>query len=641
MATAALVLVVMIIVISGILAILAFFYQLHLRPSPSPPILPPTPLGPPPPSPGPPPDCDKWCDGTSTCASHIGWEIQQGLSCEEAIAKVKNDPDKQCLSHSSCQACTASSCPSPPAQSGQEGFRFAPLNFATNRNYFTEGHYGCRIAWIDSNDVPVASFSINGESSQPWVKQGSINVWKGGKKDTKQTPSWVKYSYTNVSLPFGPVTISVGPYTYNTVVPHWGEDSGSDVLFFGDININDGPPGLMGASRVMQTVIGRNTNVAAACFPGDIFYKDAWQDFVECWKTLSNTGGKKITEYMVFGVEGNHDYDINGNLTVSGAWTPVFFANDGLSSFDEGLQNYRQGDPVPLKNSIGVFVLGKTCFILADNKYRGSEIAGAHDWKNFDATLGSIVDTVCVCTHWNGINLGAVSDTSEVLKALAGFFPSRKVRGNTNHVHCNGLQDANIKQTGGNGYHSDCASASLSCVNNSACCPSLYSKGSFSETGYGPGQVCAGISNLLEGGPSTVTAVHEPEIVSKLSVAFDSDAHMNPHILSPEEMIRYYPPMVLNDDYIIGGRSVMPPLTEEELTTLAGSLPDRLQKEFVEEYTTRYNIKNGYPACSALPLTMPGHEGFNCWTTEKDSPLSTFIDLGEVLPRGIIGSSPM
>ena len=520
---------------------------------------------------------------------------------------------------------------------GQEGFRFVPLNFATNRSYFTAGHYGCRVAWIDSQSAPEGAFSVDGQSFS-WQEQGSLDVWKGGKVNSKQTSSSVKYSYANLSLPFGPATVAVGPHTYSVLVPRWGDDAGSDVLFFGDINLNeDGRYGLRDAARVMQTVVGRNLATAAACFPGDIFYQDRWQDFVDKWKSLSETGGKKITEYMVFGVQGNHDYDIEGQRPVSGAWVPVFFASDGLSSFDQGLQGYQQGARVPLKNSIGVFVIGRTCFILADNYYSGAEIAGAYDWTSFDAGLGSSVDSVLVTTHWNGRNCGAASETDEVLQALAGFFPSRRVRGNTNHVHCNGMQTSNIRQTGGNGYASDCAAVKPSCVGNAGCCPSLYSQGIFGETGYGPGQVCAGISSLF-GDVGADVGVHEPALRARLRAAFDAKTHLNAHLLTPEETIRYYPPAVLNDDYILEGRAVMSPLLWSDLQSLGEKLPEDQRGAFAEAYAQTYRIRDGYPQCSALPATMPGKVGFDCWA-EGVSPPRLIAELGGFGPSDVVGSS--
>ena len=545
---------------------------------------------------------------------------------------------RECASTGACGACTESVCsPTPAPTAGQEGFRFVPLNFATNRSYFTAGHYGCRIAWIDAQSAPASSFRV-GDDEYSWQKQGSLDVWKGGKAGSAQTSSWVQYSYSNLSLPFGPATVSVGNHTYNLLVPRWGDDAESDVLFFGDINVNeDGRYGLQEAARVMQTVVGRNSATAAACFPGDIFYQDRWQDFVDKWKLLSETGGKKITEYMVFGVQGNHDYDIEGARPVSGAWVPVFFASDGLSSFDEGLQGYRQGTAVPLQNSIGVFVVGRTCFILADNYYRGDEIAGAYDWRSFDAALGSSVDCVLVTTHWNGVNLGAVSDTDQVLQALERFFPSRRVRGNTNHVHCNGMQSSNTKQTGGNGYKGDCAAIQPSCIGNAACCPSLYSRGTFAETGYGPGQVCAGIAERLAQ-DSPAVGSHEPALQRRLLAAFDSKAHLNGHLLTPEETIRYYPPGLLNDDFIHEGRAVMAPLLRADLRSLGEKLPEDQREGFEAAYAQRYRIRDGYPHCSTLSPAMPGKPGFDCWE-DGASPLRRLAGARGLALSDVVGAS--
>ena len=245
------------------------------------------------------------------------------------------------------------------------------------------------------------------------------------------------------------------------------------------------------------------------------------------------------------------------------------------------------------------------------------------------------MDTVLVSTHWNSINLGAKSDTREIKMALEGFFPSKRVRGNTNHVHCNGPQTDNIVATGGNGFRSDCASASASCVNNRGCCPTLFSKGTFLETGYGPGQVCDGIGGQ---GAAKLTATHEPGVQAKLRAAFNSSLHLNASSLTPQEMIRYYPPAMLSDDYMVSGRSVMSPLTTTELTSLAEQLPEAQRGNFAADYLRAYDIRDGYPRCSTLPMTMPGREGFDCWTTPGASPLQTLKDLGEAIPNDVASS---
>ena len=574
-------------------------------------------------------------DGDGMCIDHIKFlQNTQKQSCEAAVAQVGNERP---ACRTSCDAASICSKPTPLNPPGSACFRIVPLNFITNRNYFTPGSYGVRIGWLDSNQAPELAID---DKKVAWAKSGVI--------DPKKNSAPVNYSYLNVSLTVGPHKITVGSVnTYNVLIPTWGKDASgsSDLLFFGDININeDGVYGTTGAQRVMKAVVSRATDIPVAVFPGDIFYRDDWGGYVNMWTILNSTDNKKITEYLVVGVPGNHDYAINGSGVGSAIWVPIFFMSDGMIPFDQGLDSYQIGSKVPLLNTLQVFVIGSTCLILADNEYSDVDIANAVRTYDVNAKIKDLVDTVLISTHWNTGGMGAVSVTGQVVNTLAPLFPSLRVRGNTNHWHCNQVDGSNpnVMATGANGFHSDCGSAGRnnSCAAQGAgCCPTKYSKGQFLATGYNPGQVCDGLADVSAG-------VYKPDpttTAANTKIAFDLNKLNGPEHYIPltkyssaNQLIPTISPLTITDDYIIEGHPIIQaPVTHSSFLGFSDLLPLSEQSKLPDQYRSFYKIQEGYPHCDNLRasvLPSRAKPGQNCWTTPGNSPMRILETANMVIP---------
>ena len=558
-------------------------------------------------------------DGSGMCIDHINYlQNAQQQSCEAAVAQVGNESP---ACRTACDAATICSKPSPVSPSASVCFRIVPLNFITNRSYFTPGSYGVRIGWLDNNKAPDLAID---DTKVAWMKSDVI--------DPKKNGAPVNYSYLNTSLTFGPHKITVGGVnTYNVLVPTWGKSAtgSSDLLFFGDIDINeDGQYGTVDAQRVMKAVVSRATDIPVAVFPGDIFYRNDWGGYVNMWSVLNSTDEKKITEFLVVGVAGNHDHDISGSGVGSAIWVPIFFMSDGMVPFDQGLGDYQIGTKVPLLNTLQVFVIGSTCLILADNEYSAVDLAAAVQSYDVNAKIKDLVDTVLISTHWNVGGMGAISVTSEVVNALAPQFPGLRVRGNSNHWHCNKVDplNPNVMATGANGFHSDCGSygKNNSCAAQGAgCCPTKYSNGKFLATGYGPGQVCDGLSGGQDVyAPPPVDAAAMQKALDKLN---GPEHYVSPTIYSSaQQLIPVISPLAITDDYIIEGQPIMQaPVTYSSFIGISNLLPSSESSKLPDMYRSFYNIKEGYPHCDKLRASEPTHvkPGQNCWTPTGNSPM--------------------
>jgi hypothetical protein len=511
-----------------------------------------------------------------------------------------------------------------------------PLSYYTpdgrNDALFGPGTYGVRIAWLGSTP-PASNFTIGGKSYS-WSQQGTYDA-------QKMFPRDFRYSYTNVAMPTGQQTVVVGSFQYHLLIPHAGTKTDTDVMFVGDINLNDGGSGMTGAQAAYTKILSKTTDaVSLMLFPGDVFYHD--DDFIaQMWAGPLSDASRPITNYLVAAVPGNHDYEVNGcggddcKWTREGAcgaipvanamWLALFFATDAMKSF-EGLQHDgKPGCKVPMEYSLQIYVVGRTCIVMGDNVWLASAAEGALDWSSVNARIAPVVDTVIICTHWNGINLGAASTTMDWTNALAKHFPGKRVFADTNHTHQNSVTSktpASLGQamSGGNGFGGG------PCLGNAACCPSIWRKDqTWVVGGYGAGEVCEGMSSAtLSTGEffgSDTTARQQLE-------AFNADASLP---LSEQELIRWFAPPVLADEASFPRRRSIeevpaPPDWDANVTVSPIHwYPPQMSPEVVGAYKEYYAMRNGYPRCDRLATVAPSQTlpGYTCWNDHL-SPWDVF-----------------
>ena len=427
--------------------------------------------------------------------------------------------------------------------------------------------------------------------------------------DVKCKGGLINYSCVDVSLPFGgPTSVTIGTFTFdNIVIPSWGQAAGGDMLFFGDVNVHGDSVGdhtfaLPGTAPVLAGVIARSADVPIAVFPGDIFYNASWNDFVRDWGFLNNTGGKRITEYVVIGVMGNHDYSVAGDYNQGCAqWCPAFFLSDGKKAFhDPGLNTF-SGQLVPLDYSLQIFVVGKTCLITFDNYHRVPDVQASYDWNAVYNKVKPYVDTVLFCSHHTG---NAITTTADVMNGLRQYFPNLRIRGNVNHQHNNNIVSGDVWMTGGNGYNDSHDPKKTCKALGVDCCPtrwrSIDAGSTFEETGYGANQPCNGLGGPEPNWPSLRSPGYAA-LMTHAARAYASAVQELPPMswesISTEEYIQNVHPTSLHDDYISPAPAsvALSPITVQDLADVSNGDP-----EFSQKYARYYSIQNGYARCDRM-----------------------------------------
>jgi hypothetical protein len=110
---------------------------------------------------------------------------------------------------------------------------------------------------------------------------------------------------------------------------------------------------------------------------------------------------------------------------------------------------------------------------------------------------------------------------------------------------------------------------------------------------------------------------HEPALASRLREAFSSSTHLNDSVLTVEEVARYTPPPLINDELVKDGHAVLLPLTFEAIDGLGMQFPPEQRGRFRDLYIQTYDIRCGFPKCYFLESTIfPAIPGSNCWTED-------------------------
>lgn len=592
--------------------------------------------------------------GGGSCLDHIQWlQTNKSLSCPAAVVQVDGERSACAAACSAAQVCAGPgpTPPSPPSDAKRASFRAVPLNFIEHNAKFDAAKrlYGLRLGWVDRAPAPApqvtyqsldAAGKPRGQATTvPWDRTGAVDLkTKGGS---------AQYSCVDVSVPFGPLTVTVGPYTYDKIiVPAFGSVEGGDMLFFGDINTHeDHTWALMGAVAVMQGAVQSQKTPSVAVFPGDIFYNDSWDQTVTQWSALDvrkAPADRGIADYLVVGVLGNHDYQGNtGNPNDGDArWVPAFFLSDGKLPFYDPSLNSFAGHYVPLEFSLQIFLVGRTCLVLADNYHTPEALEAAYDWAGVAAKVKSAgADTVLFCSHHDALQAApplappvGPAAIDAIMLALQKYFlapgVNLRVRGNANHIHRNGSTNRpdppwdSIWLTGGNGYSTGAASCKDA---GRDCCPSLWraqdAASTFLVTGYAPGQVCAGLGGAGEAGAALPrhTPVYQKRL-DALAQAYASPATTVavPWTLSAEDMVVNTLPDSLHDDLLLDSRGFFAPLTAENVTPI---VPQGVsEQDFLQQYINHYAIQDGFARCDTLPPQF-AHDGVTCYASDSRATL--------------------
>lgn len=553
----------------------------------------------------------------------------------------------------------------PPGSSDRSNFRIVPLSFYTpdgrNDQYFTDSSYGVRVAWIGRTSPPGETFTVGGRTYS-WAQRGTVDTKKGN-----DWPSALSYVFTDIGAPPGPQTIVVGTdskYTYNVLIPSAVHSADSDILFIGDVQTQGGNFGLTGVSDVIVDVLSKAKDTSLVVFPGDIFYHNTAYIMDTAWSSSSEglmRGSRPITDFLVVAVPGNHDYDAlgcgecnfrqqqKGSLLCTTAlsranalWVPIFFVTDAMKSFNDGLADVGESScAVPIQYTLQIYVIGSTCLILVDNVWHPSESdqAVGGDWTKVANRLPPSVTTILVSSHWDGVAMGAVSDTLEWGEYLKSKFPGRRVICNTNHTHTNTVLsgDPGVAKSGGNGFHGAGCSCTGACRGCACCCPSMWTKDQqWIQGGWSSGQLCSQLLSSTNGGGQQPPSHHDklqstlqatPNTEAIQLAAFNSNKHVP---LSAEEAIQWFAPPFIVDDAVYRRKkgpfeklkqlhpTWNPNAAAVPLTKQRYPKQIRTDPRIVEAYDKTYGMKDGYPNCKNLAVFFPdaADPGFTCWTDE-------------------------
>lgn len=542
----------------------------------------------------------------------------------------------------------------PPCQGQAPGaprtdFRAAPLSFYTpdgrNDALFQGGKYGVRFAWIWS--TPPAEGVELPTGLVKWQSSGTFDPKKNG-----HWPNNVAWSLVDVGVPPGPLRVKVGPYCYDLVIPSVGGPSKTDVLFIGDLNMHeDGNWGRPDVTSVMRKVVGNAADTSIIAFVGDILYDNTPFIRDKAWPALSTPdSGRPVTDFLVMGVVGNHDYDAAGCTECgswtpkgqlqclptppqheeppSAAWVPLYFATDGMKSFHDGLSDLNEPNcTLPLEYTTQLVVVGETAILTGDNTWKEDAVDTAvQDWGKVAAKLKGVVDTVIVATHWNSLGLGAVSTTVDWARHVGSKLPGFRVFGDTNHVHKNTAFSGGSPQvvtSGGNGFTGTCSDPKGSCKNNQCCCPSMWTKEKqWKMGGWQSGQVCGDLHGEVEAELVSELQTVPTDVVEAQLTAFNQNVIQTP---STPELLRWFAPPFVVDDSMFPSRKDPSKLVEGVLPIAAGSLPKEFfsSERMRELYRNTYGLDRGYPSCESLQGLAEATPGMNCWD-DSVHPLDVF-----------------
>lgn len=503
-------------------------------------------------------------------------------------------------------------------------FRASPLSFYTlddrNNAHFDGGRYGLRLSWLWSSPPSPGVMLPNG-TLVAWQRSGAAPLRKIG------WPSALRFSVLDLALPANSKQrVRVGDFAYDLLIPSIGDNHSADILFLGDVNINeDGLWGKTGTAQVIRDVL-RSASAPMALFGGDIFYHD--DSFIEAvaWPALDQGSGRGISDHLVVALPGNHDYEQSGcvycsnwqsqgpsrkcmrSSSVNAFWVPLFFASDGSRPFWEiGDYGATEGCAVPLEFTLQVVLAGRTAVLTGDNVWPPEALNALVNWDAFARRLRELaVRALIVTTHWNVAGLGAVSSAEDwtiyVASRLSGKVPDLIVLGNTNHVHRNAVErwpEPRIMSSGQNGMR-DWSSPEKEC-RGSQCCPSMWLSSLVWKTGgWRAGEVCGDLFPLSLGG----------------FYFYESALETAKRKACKDEFIYTHAPPFLSD-------MVLVPLTSSDdiasaaspLRTVSLPLWFDHDPSMVALYLKVYNVSRGFPSCNSLAMMdIPFDPGFTCWT---------------------------
>jgi hypothetical protein len=270
-----------------------------------------------------------------------------------------------------------------------------------------------------------------------------------------------------------------------------------------------------------------------------------------------------------------------------------------------------------------IFVVGRTCLILADNYHTVEELEEALDWADVNRTITGLVDTVLFSSHHD---TDAPTNTLMIMNGLGKYFSPLRVRGNVNHIHANGVYGPaggwqDVWMTGGNGFHDGGGWTMMTCAEyGKNCCPSLWSQdgdqSTFLTTGYGPGEVCEALGTYNSSSIGLSSSRLNAALVSNFQSSTRSS--VAPTVGPDDEgpLIASIMPTSLHDHYILNNHMVFAPILKEDIKRRLG-----IDERLVNAYIKHWGISDGYAQCDGLPNTPSklGTPGINCYIAGKSS----------------------